>query len=381
MIYRRLRPVCNTWSTLGIYQRDLRSFAETRLLTNTRFGEGCVNCHAFRRNDPGDMVLHTRGGTAGSATILVRDGIGERVNTQTQFGLTGYTSWHPSGKVLVCAVCKVRQLFHTARKEVRDVFDVDSTLVYYLPEEDKVGTDARLCRKDRLESYPCWSPDGSYLYFSSAKKLWPDEPETFPPRRYDEVRYDLMRASYDAEANRWGEPELVVSASKLGGSITQARISPAGRFLVCSVAEYGCFPIFLQSSDLWLVDLETGEPRRLAINSDETDSWHCWSSNGRWLVFSSKRGNGLFSRPYFSYVAEDGAVSKPFVLPQEDPRFYESCIMTYNVPELVTGPVTVRGEELASLIRTPLETETVTSASPRAEARGGRKSADDWNNR
>jgi hypothetical protein len=71
------------------------------------------------------------------------------------------------------------------------------------------------------------------------------------------------------------------------------------------------------------------------------------------VVFSSKRLDGLFARPFFSYVDEAGRFHKPFVLPQEDPEFYGACLKTFNVPELVRGPVTISSKELARGILKP----------------------------
>jgi hypothetical protein len=36
----------------------------------------------------------------------------------------------------------------------------------------------------------------------------------------------------------------------------------------------------------------------------------------------------------------------PFILPQEDPSFYESYLRIHNVPELVTEPVPQRPHQL-----------------------------------
>jgi hypothetical protein len=44
-------------------------------------------------------------------------------------------------------------------------------------------------------------------------------------------------------------------------------------------------------------------------------------------------------------------VYKPILLPQKDPLFYDSCLKTYNLPELVNEPVQVTGEKLARVIR------------------------------
>jgi len=91
--------------------------------------------------------------------------------------------------------------------------------------------------------------------------------------------------------------------------------------------------------------------RRLEVNSDRSESWHCWSSNGRWVVFSSKRRDGVFTRSYISYVDEDGKVYKPLLLPQKDPAFYDSFLKTYSVPEFVIEPVRTREKDLAEAVR------------------------------
>ena len=101
------------------------------------------------------------------------------------------------------------------------------------------------------------------------------------------------------------------------------------------------------------MDLGTRRLRRLEINSDQADTWHSWSSNSRWVVFSSKRLDGLLARPYFSYVDEHGGFHKPFILPQKDPAFYGFCLNTFNVPELMQGPVTVTEGDLVRTILAP----------------------------
>jgi hypothetical protein len=86
------------------------------------------------------------------------------------------------------------------------------------------------------------------------------------------------------------------------------------------------------------------------INSSQTDSYHCWSSSGRWFVFSSKRLDKLFTRPFFCYFGKDGKASKPFVLPQKDPLFYDNFLKNYNIPELVIGAVEPSPFDLRNVI-------------------------------
>ena len=76
-----------------------------------------------------------------------------------------------------------------------------------------------------------------------------------------------------------------------------------------------------------------------AANSNESESWHCWSSNGRWIVYASKRRDNLFGKIYLSYVDEKGTDHKPILLPQEDPTFYDSLLQTYNAPELASSRI------------------------------------------
>ncbi len=59
----------------------------------------------------------------------------------------------------------------------------------------------------------------------------------------------------------------------------------------------------------------------------------------------------IFTRTYLPYLDKQGTVHKPILLPQKDPRFYDSCLWTFSVPELVIEPVHVRKEKLARAIR------------------------------
>jgi hypothetical protein len=93
--------------------------------------------------------------------------------------------------------------------------------------------------------------------------------------------------------------------------------------------------------------------RRLEVNSKECESWHNWSANSRWLVFSSKRESPLFNRPYLAYVDAEGNCGKPFLLPQEDPAYYDSLLRTYTMPTLATGPVAVAQSKLVAAILNP----------------------------
>ena len=162
-----------------------------------------------------------------------------------------------------------------------------------------------------------------------------------------------MRIAYDAATGTWGRREAVVSSADGGSgmSVAQPKESPDGRWLLFSLAHHGNFPIYQPTCDLHVIDLKSGTRRPLtAVNSRWSDSWHGWSSNGRWIAFASKREGGVLARIYFSYFDRNGQAHKPFVMPQKDPSFYESCTMTYNVPELTMEPIPVSPSQLGRAI-------------------------------
>ncbi|MBN1805491.1 MAG: PD40 domain-containing protein [Sedimentisphaerales bacterium] len=379
LAYRFMKPLFNYWINIGIYQRNLGNYKNKEILNSKRVDRSCLNCHTFLNNTPEYMTIGIRGSTHGAFTLFAGDG---KVN---KIGLKwGYTTWHPSGKLAAYSANKVRQFFHDTTMEIRDVIDLDSVIYYYTVDNQKIKTIPAISEKDRLETYPTWSPDGQYLYFCSAPILWTDRDEV-PPRRYAEVKYDLRRISYNLETDKWGPSETVLSAEETGMSILCPRISPDGSFLVFCMCDYGCFPVFQPSSDLYLMDLRQGIPTgpdkytKLPVNSEYSESWHSFSSNSRWLSFSSKKRDGLFTRIYFTHIDENGHASKPFILPQKDPAYHDSLLQTYSVPELITQPVKVSKTALTKAVRGKADIEPdlpFTGATPKAE-----QSDDPWLNR
>ncbi|MCD6392604.1 MAG: PD40 domain-containing protein, partial [Planctomycetes bacterium] len=360
--YRLMVPQYNLYKSLGVYQRNLENFDESLLLHGKYYDHGCVNCHSFVANDPGEMFLGIRSGQVGSSTLLVRDGKATKIGTKF-----GHTAWHPSGKVAAYSIYDVRMFYHAARGEVKDVIEFDSLLAYYLLDKQQARTVPAISDKGQLETQPTWSPDGKYLYFVSAPKLWSSP--GFPPERFAEVKYDLKRIGYDVQTDTWGELETVLAAKDTGLSILTPRLSPDGRFVALAMCDYSCFALYQPDSDLYMLDLETGEYSKLSCNSEFAESWHCWSSNGRWMVFSSKRDTGIFTRLFITYIDATGAARKPFILPQKDPAFYDSFLKLYNVPELITGPVKVSTGALIKAVRgsKSIPVDSVTRATPKEE--------------
>lgn len=339
LFYRRLRPLYTSYKHLGVYQRNLETFEEQPVLRNETIDHGCVNCHTPLQGSPDRFAISFRV-RSGAPTMLVDSNRITRIDTKM-----GYLSWHPSGKLLAFSANTITQVFHLAGPFNRDVFDPHSDIHILQVGSQKVEKPAALTVPDRSENWPCWAPDGRHLYYCSAPAVAFKDEHTF--------RYDLCRIPYDPDQNRWGEPETLLSGAEHHLSFHQPRVSPDGRLLVLTTSESGSFPLFRPDSDLHLLRLGTRKLESLPINSQYADTWHCWSSNSRWLVFASRGLDGVFARLMITHVDADGRFSKPLLLPQEDPVYYDTCLDNFNVPELARGPIRITEEELARAANSP----------------------------
>lgn len=117
---------------------------------------------------------------------------------------------------------------------------------------------------------------------------------------------------------------------------------------------YGYFHAWHKDSDLYILDLETGEHRAMSeINSADSESCHSWSLSDRWIVFASRRMDGLYSRPFITHVDGNGNCSKPFLLPQKDCDYYLTSMFSFNLPEFVSGKVEITAESIYQGLQSP----------------------------
>ncbi len=344
LAYRLVYAVYLMWRDMGIYQRNLTNFDESPLIENSSSGFGCMNCHSFAARDPSRMLLHFR--IVHPGTLIWRDGQLSVVDTRRPYTLSGgvYPSWHPRGTHIAFSVGKLTPRLTTRNDKVVDVADKSSDLIVYDLEHDSVLA-SPVVSTERRENMPVWSADGLCLYFISAPEAVRGDEES---RLHS--RYDLMRIGFDVTQNRWGETERVLSSDTTGMSISMPSVSPDGRFMVCSFSDYGYFTIFHRKSDLYLVNLKDRSFRKLELNSNSAESYSAWSSNSRWLVFSSKRLDDVMTRPFIAYIDTNGIAHKPFVLPQEDPELYNRMMANYNRPELITGRIELSPRDIRDLI-------------------------------
>ena len=345
--YRLIEPGYEVWSKMGIYERDLSSFDERPLIENTHF-ECCVNCHSFNRGNSADMSLHIRG-EHGATLLRQNNGPMAAYDTKTDqtLGLCVYPYWHPSGRYIAYSTNSTKQLFHAADSNRVEVFDEASDLQVYDVNKNELILSPLLKQEFVYETYPVFSADGRSLYFCAAKAL----PEG--SHSLDSIRYNLCRIDFNPETGDFGNRiDTIINVEAQNKSVSFPRPSYDGRFLCYTLSDYGQFSIWHHEADLYLLDLSTGESSPMTkANSKDTESFHNWSTNSRWMVLSSRRDDGLFTRPYFCHVDAKGNVGKAFMLPQRNPRrFYRERFLSFNVPDFIIAPADFDGHEASQII-------------------------------
>lgn len=344
LVYRLVHATYLKWDKMGIYQRDLTNFDETPIIENSSTDNGCMNCHTFSKNNPAKMAMHFR--IIHPGTVIWNNGKLTKIDTKTDETMSAgiYPAWHPNGKHIAFSTGKISPHLTTRLNKPVDVADKASGLFVYNTENNTTTTSPEISTS-RRESMPEWSADGKYLYFTSAPEAIKGDKESLL-----HSRYSLMRITYDTDTDNWGKAEMVLNADSLGMSISMPAASPDGKFMVCAMSDYGYFTIFHQNSDLYLINLETHELKKMELNSNTAESHSSWSSNGKWLVFSSKRTDGVMTRPYISFIDSNGTAHPPFLLPQKDPEMYDLLQANYNRPDLVTGKVELSPIQIRDLV-------------------------------
>ncbi len=349
LVYRLIHPGYYSWSNIRIVQRSVESFSEESIIENQIMEKNCANCHSFNNNSPDRFMIHIRGSLGG--TYFVEDGKITRTDPKIDAmpGGATYPSWHPEGRFIAFSSNQVRQSFYSQPGRSIEVFDLVSSLVLYDRKSNEIVTITDTDTTRYLQTFPSWSPDGNFLYFCRARQVINSSyPEL---EQIENTHYDIARKSFDRDTRSFGNTEIVFDAAGINKSASFPRISSNGKYLVFTLHDYGTFPIWHKESDLYLLDLENRKTEMMSINSSETESYHSWSSNGKWLVFSSKRLDGRSARPHFAYIGPSGKQAKEFVLPQKDPSMYSRMLESFNIPEFVTGKIKMNPRNFADASR------------------------------
>ena len=333
LTYRLIEPDYEIWNHVQIQQRCLENFDVNALGHHEQLDNRCMNCHTFANQNPELSMMYVRGPEGGA--ILNQNGKLSKLNIPGSV----YFGFSPSGRYITYSTQKIIPAFHSLASKRLEVYDSESNVYVADMHTHRIITSPLLSDSLKFETFPTFSPDGKFIYYCVADSV-------SLPQDIKRLQYSLVRIPFSEPTATIGTEvdtlvrHVAVPQRPSKQSVCHPRISPDGRYLLYTVADYGTFPIWHPEADLQMMDLHTGAIDTLAIvNSQKSDTYHSWSSNSRWFVFASKRDDGLYGKPYFCYVDKDGKAHKPFCLPQEHPSFYDNNLKSFNAPELGKGKV------------------------------------------
>lgn len=343
--YRLIEPGYEVWNTIQLRERNLENFKERVIADNNLTNGSCMNCHIYGNQRSDLSFFHLRGKQGG--TVLNRDGKLRKLNTKAgdMVAAAVYGDLHPSGRYGIFSSNIIIPAFHAFRSERLEVYDTESEIYLLDFEENKVmpvpvfqpemivaGEDSARQQASAFRTFPVFAADGKSIYYCEA-------PAVELPQQIKQLMYSLYKLDFNpADRNFGSQVDTLFNAQQVGKSVCHPKASPDGNYLLYTVADFGTFPIWHREADLQLLNLHTGVVDSLqVVNSSLSDTYHSWSSNSRWFVFASKRDDGLYGKPYFCYIDATGKAHKPFVLPQQDPAFYDYTLKSFNIPELSTG--------------------------------------------
>jgi len=312
----------------------------------------CGNCHSFSGdgsvlgldvdygNDKGgyailpvspDMVLNDE--------KIISWSDYEKDDGEATFGLLSQVS--PDGRYVISTVkdravfvatpgIEFSQLFFPI-KGILVVYDTVTKTYKPLPGADDPAY---------VQSNPTWSPDGKSIVFArtrvyqkdsiaDASEILLDEndvPEFIEDK--EPFKFDLYRVPFNE--GRGGKAEPIKGASHNGMSNFFAKFSPDGKWIVFTQAEN--YMLLMPDSELYIIPAAGGEARRLRANTPRMNSWHSFSSNGHWLVFSSK-ANTAYTQLFLTHIDEHGESTPPVVLDRFTGNYGAA-----NIPEFVPLP-------------------------------------------
>jgi tetratricopeptide (TPR) repeat protein len=309
----------------------------------------CANCHSFSAN--GSFIgldidyANDKGAYAivpiAPEMVLDKSKIMtwsdfRRDDGEPTFGLLSQIS--PDGRYVISTV-KDRSVF-VPRPELafsQLFFPVQGILVVY---DTQAKTFQPLSGADDpalVQSNPSWSADGRTLFFARAKMrrlpkiprsvevlLRPEECEEFLSGR-EKFRFDLFRIPFNG--GKGGTPEPLAGASANERSNYFPRCSPDGKWIVFCQAD--SFMLTQRDSALYILPATGGEARRMTCNRSCMNSWHSWSPNSRWLVFSSKEFTP-YTQLLLAHVDAEGHDAPPVLLEN-----FVAADRAANIPEFV----------------------------------------------
>ncbi len=263
----------------------------------------------------------------------------EKDDGEATFGLLSQVS--PDGRYVISTV-KDRAVFVATPGIAFSqlFFPIKGILVVYDSVTDSYAALPGADDTEYVQSNPTWSPDGKSIVFARTKVYQKesiensnsillnekDVPEFIEDK--EPFKFNLYQVPFND--GKGGVATPIEGASHNDKSNFFAKFSPDGKWIVFTQAEN--YMLLMPDSELYIVPSEGGEARRLRANTPLMNSWHSFSSNGRWLVFSSK-ANTPYTQLFLTHIDEQGLSTPPVLLER-----FTSSDRAANIPEFVPLP-------------------------------------------
>jgi hypothetical protein len=175
-----------------------------------------------------------------------------------------------------------------------------------------------------------WSPDGKYIIFARAEARDPRPPgQPHATHANDpsetQIKYELYRIPFND--GKGGVAEPIAGASGNGMSNNFPKVSPDGKWIVFVQCKNG--QLMRPDSQLYIVPFSGGVARRMRANTSLMNSWHSFSPNGHWMVFSSK-ARSPYTMMYLTHLDANGNDSPAILIDNAT-----AANRAVNLPEFV----------------------------------------------
>jgi len=306
IVYRLVPLYFTPGDPVAISLLFLHQSQPTRLL---EVQQSCVGCHAYAT---GTAVFNCVKKKTRKAVTMIENN--QRLNLRHHvFKEFSFVSLSLDGKY--AALVKNTSGKIIKRKNVGDPFDFvynSGDIYIYSFESDTLEPLPGASEPQFTEDMPSFSPDGQKVMFSryqavgKAKKL-----RAIPSMDLYEVPFN---------SGKGGEATPLPNASANQMHHYFARYTPDGKWISFCRADATKGVFARKDSDIHLLSRADHDVTALSLNKAGTmDSWHDWSSDSRWLIFSSKRDKNQVTALYLSYVDENGKDHPPIKV-ADDPH-------------------------------------------------------------
>lgn len=337
-----IKPLDQTASPLIAWRLKDVGRDDSRLLLSDM--PTCANCHSFSADgktlamdldgpdgDKGAYAIATIGKNTviDNGQVMTWNAFEGRPKDRFTLGFLARIS--PDGRNVLATVnealyvrnftdYRILQVFYPTRG-ILAWYSRDTGLIRALPGADDTAY---------VHCDPVWSPDGKTIVFCRARARHPYDPRKPVADHAGDpnetpIQYDLYRMPF--RDGRGGVPEPLLGASNDGSSHSFPKITPDGKWVVFVRSRNG--QLLRPDGKLWIVPVAGGEARLMRCNTSLMNSWHSFSPNGRWMVFSSKV-NTPYTQMFLTHLDATGNDTPPILIENAT-----AANRAVNIPEFV----------------------------------------------